>query len=62
DDGGGEALDRIYECFDVMDASAAIGFNKQMQEKKIRLLRECVLLSCVTSFDRMEEVIVSPMD
>ncbi|GJY53304.1 homeobox hemidesmosome 1, partial [Tanacetum coccineum] len=23
DDGGGEALDRIYECLDVMDASTA---------------------------------------
>nr|GEV60305.1 hypothetical protein [Tanacetum cinerariifolium] len=34
DDGGGEALDRIYECLDVTDASNAVGFNKKMQEKK----------------------------
>nr|GFC28640.1 hypothetical protein [Tanacetum cinerariifolium] len=35
-------------------------FNKHMKEKKARLLRECVLLGGITSFDRVEEVIVSP--
>jgi ATP-binding cassette subfamily F protein 2 len=44
DDGGGEALDRIYERLDAMDASTAekraaeilfgLGFTKQMQAKK----------------------------
>ncbi|KAI9396978.1 hypothetical protein POPTR_004G214300v4 [Populus trichocarpa] len=46
DDGGGEALDRIYERLEAMDASTAekraaeilygLGFNKKMQEKKTR--------------------------
>ncbi|XP_062203668.1 ABC transporter F family member 1-like [Phragmites australis] len=46
DDGGGEALDRIYERLDAMDASTAekraaeilfgLGFTKQMQAKKTR--------------------------
>ena len=46
DDGGGEALDRIYERLEAMDASTAekraaeilygLGFNKQMQAKKTR--------------------------
>ncbi|KAJ0670636.1 putative ABC transporter, AAA+ ATPase domain, P-loop containing nucleoside triphosphate hydrolase [Helianthus annuus] len=46
DAGGGEALDRIYERLDAMDASTAekraaeilngLGFNKQMQAKKTR--------------------------
>ncbi|KAK3000677.1 hypothetical protein RJ639_020602 [Escallonia herrerae] len=46
DDGGGEALERIYERLDAMDASTAekraaeilfgLGFNKQMQGKKTR--------------------------
>ncbi|XP_057509086.1 ABC transporter F family member 1 [Actinidia eriantha] len=46
DDGGGEALERLYERLDAMDASTAekraaeilfgLGFNKKMQEKKTR--------------------------
>ncbi|KAJ1425906.1 P-loop containing nucleoside triphosphate hydrolase [Sesbania bispinosa] len=46
DDGGGEALERIYERLDAMDASTAekraaeilfgLGFDKQMQAKKTR--------------------------
>uniref|UniRef100_A0A5B6ZWU0 ABC transporter domain-containing protein n=2 Tax=Davidia involucrata TaxID=16924 RepID=A0A5B6ZWU0_DAVIN len=46
DDGGGEALERIYERLDAMDASTAekraaeilygLGFNKKMQAKKTR--------------------------
>ena len=46
DDGGGEALDRIYERLEALDASTAekraaeilfgLGFNKQMQAKKTR--------------------------
>ncbi|KAG6778283.1 hypothetical protein POTOM_018137 [Populus tomentosa] len=46
DDGGGEALDRIYERLEAMDALTAekraaeilygLGFNKKMQEKKTR--------------------------
>lgn len=46
DDGGGEALDRVYERLEAMDASTAekraaeilfgLGFNKQMQAKKTR--------------------------
>ncbi|WOL18247.1 ABC transporter F family member 1-like [Canna indica] len=46
DGGGGEALDRIYERLEAMDASTAekraaeilygLGFNKQMQAKKTR--------------------------
>ncbi|KAJ6739601.1 ATP-BINDING TRANSPORT PROTEIN-RELATED [Salix koriyanagi] len=46
DDGGGEALDRIYERLEAMDAATAekraaeilygLGFNKQMQAKKTR--------------------------
>ncbi|GER56371.1 ABC transporter homolog [Striga asiatica] len=46
DDGCGEALDRIYERLDALDASTAektsceilfgLGFNKKMQEKKTR--------------------------
>ncbi|KAL6851954.1 hypothetical protein ACP4OV_020139 [Aristida adscensionis] len=46
DDGGGEALDRVYERLDAMDASTAekraaeilfgLGFTKQMQAKKTR--------------------------
>ncbi|KAL8167382.1 hypothetical protein V2J09_008881 [Rumex salicifolius] len=46
DDGGGEALERIYERLDAMDASTAekraaeilygLGFNKEMQAKKTR--------------------------
>lgn len=46
DDGGGEALDRIYERLEAMDASTAekraaeilfgLGFNKKMQAKKTR--------------------------
>ncbi|CAD6270131.1 unnamed protein product [Miscanthus lutarioriparius] len=46
DDGGGEALDRVYERLDAMDAGTAekraaeilfgLGFNKQMQAKKTK--------------------------
>ncbi|KAI4340422.1 hypothetical protein MLD38_025259 [Melastoma candidum] len=46
DDGGGEALDRVYERLEAMDASTAekraaeilfgLGFNKKMQAKKTR--------------------------
>ncbi|XP_071719932.1 ABC transporter F family member 1-like [Rutidosis leptorrhynchoides] len=46
DDGGGEALERVYERLDAMDASTAekraaeilngLGFNKMMQQKKTR--------------------------
>ena len=46
DDGGGEALERIYERLEAMDAATAekraaeilfgLGFNKQMQAKKTR--------------------------
>ncbi|WJX69499.1 ATP-binding cassette sub- F member 1, variant 2 [Trifolium repens] len=46
DDGGGEALERVYERLEAMDASTAekraaeilfgLGFNKQMQAKKTR--------------------------
>nr|GEW32442.1 ABC transporter F family member 1 [Tanacetum cinerariifolium] len=46
DDGGGEALERIYERLDALDASTAekraaeilngLGFNKQMQAKKTK--------------------------
>ncbi|GJT79012.1 ABC transporter F family member 1 [Tanacetum coccineum] len=46
DDGGGEALERVYERLEAMDASTAekraaeilngLGFNKKMQEKKTR--------------------------
>lgn len=46
DDGGGEALERIYDRLDALDASTAekraaeilhgLGFDKQMQEKKTR--------------------------
>ncbi|XP_047940360.1 ABC transporter F family member 1-like [Salvia hispanica] len=46
DDGGGEALERIYERLDALDAATAekraaeilfgLGFTKQMQEKKTR--------------------------
>ncbi|KAJ7947864.1 ABC transporter family protein [Quillaja saponaria] len=46
DDGGGEALDRVYERLEAMDASTAekraaeilfgLGFNKEMQAKKTR--------------------------
>ncbi|KAI4322305.1 hypothetical protein L6164_022013 [Bauhinia variegata] len=46
DDGGGEALDRVYERLEAIDASTAekraaeilygLGFNKQMQAKKTR--------------------------
>ncbi|KAB5561733.1 hypothetical protein DKX38_006690 [Salix brachista] len=46
DDGGGEALDRIYERLEAMDVATAekraaeilygLGFNKQMQAKKTR--------------------------
>ncbi|CAL5357099.1 unnamed protein product [Camellia sinensis] len=46
DDGGGEALERIYERLEAMDAATAekraaeilygLGFNKKMQEKKTR--------------------------
>ena len=46
DDGGGEALERIYERLEAIDASTAekraaenlfgLGFNKQMQAKKTR--------------------------
>lgn len=46
DDGGGEALERIYERLDALDASTAekraaeilygLGFDKQMQAKKTR--------------------------
>ncbi|CAN1149245.1 ABC transporter F family member 1 [Linum perenne] len=46
DDGGGEALERIYERLDTLDASTAekraaeilfgLGFNKEMQAKKTR--------------------------
>ncbi|XP_050214618.1 ABC transporter F family member 1 [Mercurialis annua] len=46
DDGGGEALERIYERLEALDASTAekraaeilfgLGFTKQMQEKKTR--------------------------
>ncbi|KAM0013880.1 putative ABC transporter, AAA+ ATPase domain, P-loop containing nucleoside triphosphate hydrolase [Helianthus debilis subsp. tardiflorus] len=46
DDGGGEALERVYERLDAMDASTAekraaeilngLGFNKMMQAKKTR--------------------------
>uniref|UniRef100_A0A7N0U860 ABC transporter domain-containing protein n=1 Tax=Kalanchoe fedtschenkoi TaxID=63787 RepID=A0A7N0U860_KALFE len=46
DDGGGEALERVYERLDALDASTAekraaeilfgLGFNKQMQAKKTR--------------------------
>jgi ATP-binding cassette subfamily F protein 2 len=46
DDGGGEALERIYERLEALDASTAekraaeilfgLGFNKKMQEKKTR--------------------------
>nr|XP_043610253.1 ABC transporter F family member 1-like isoform X1 [Erigeron canadensis]XP_043610254.1 ABC transporter F family member 1-like isoform X1 [Erigeron canadensis]XP_043610255.1 ABC transporter F family member 1-like isoform X1 [Erigeron canadensis] len=46
DDGGGEALERVYERLEAMDASTAekraaeilngLGFNKNMQEKKTR--------------------------
>uniref|UniRef100_A0A1D1Y3F5 ABC transporter F family member 1 n=1 Tax=Anthurium amnicola TaxID=1678845 RepID=A0A1D1Y3F5_9ARAE len=46
DDGGGEALDRIYERLEALDASTAekraaeilygLGFNKKMQAKKTR--------------------------
>ncbi|CAN6338278.1 unnamed protein product [Urochloa humidicola] len=46
DDGGGDALDRVYERLDAMDAGTAekraaeilfgLGFNKQMQAKKTK--------------------------
>ncbi|CAM8910175.1 unnamed protein product [Rhodiola kirilowii] len=46
DDGGGEALERVYERLDALDASTAekraaeilfgLGFNKQMQAKKTK--------------------------
>jgi ATP-binding cassette subfamily F protein 2 len=46
DDGGGEALDRVYERLDAMDAATAekraaeilfgLGFTKQMQAKKTK--------------------------
>jgi ATPase subunit of ABC transporter with duplicated ATPase domains len=46
DDGGGEALERVYERLEAIDASTAekraaeilfgLGFNKQMQAKKTR--------------------------
>ncbi|EES15952.1 hypothetical protein BDA96_08G104400 [Sorghum bicolor] len=46
DDGGGEALDRVYERLDAMDAGTAekraaeilfgLGFNKEMQAKKTK--------------------------
>lgn len=46
DDGGGEALERVYERLDALDAATAekraaeilhgLGFDKQMQAKKTR--------------------------